>query len=124
MYFDRNENQAEEDLNHRLNKVEQKFANIHLHLIFLSVLKLRDHSKWRVKKNEHGEGIMLIRTLIINIINNERKRLTHYEIIDRTAEQTASVIIQVSKESKLKIHPNLRTPRSSFTYLNSLINVL
>ena len=124
MYFDRNENQAEEDLNHRLNKVEQKFANIQLHLIFLSVLKLRDHSKWRAKKNEHGEGIMLIRTLIIKIINNERKRLTHYEIIDRTAEQTASVIIQVSKESKLKIHPNLRTPRSSFTYLSSLINVL
>ena len=23
---------------------------------FLSVLKLRDHSKWRAKKNEHGGG--------------------------------------------------------------------
>ena len=100
MHFDRNENQAEDDLNHRLNKVEQKFANIQLHLIFLSVLELRDHSKWRAKKNEHGEGIMLIQTLIIKILNNERKRLTHYEIIDRTAEQTASVIIQVSKESR------------------------
>ena len=124
MHFERNENQAEDDLSHRLNKVEQKFANIQLHLIFLSVLELRDHSKWRAKKNEHGEGIMLIQTLIIKILNNERKRLTHYEIIDRTAEQTASVIIQVSKESRLKIHPNLRMPRFSFTYLNSLINVL
>ena len=27
---------------------------------FLSVLELRDHSKKRAKKNEHGEGIMLI----------------------------------------------------------------
>ena len=53
---------------------------------------------------------------ILKVINNERKKLTHHEIIDRIAEQTASVIIQVSKESKLRIHPNLRRPRFSFTY--------
>ena len=44
------------------------------------------------------------------------KKLTHHEITDRTAEKTPSVIIQVSKESKLRIHPNLRRPRFSFTY--------
>ena len=43
--------------------------------------------------------------------NNETKKLTHHEIIDRIAEQTASVIVQVRKESKLSIHPNLRWPR-------------
>ena len=73
---------------------------------FLSVLKLRDHFKWRAKINEHGEGIMLIRTFVLKVINYERKKLTHHEIIDRIAEQTASVIIQVSKESKLRIHSN------------------
>ena len=44
------------------------------------------------------------------------KKLTHHEITDCIAEQTASVIIQVSKESKLRIHPNLRRPRFSFTH--------
>ena len=47
---------------------------------------------------------MLIRTFVLKAINNERKKLTHQEIIDRITEQTASVIIQVSKESKLRIH--------------------
>ena len=59
---------------------------------------------------------MFIRTFVLKVINNERKILTHQEIIDRTAEQTESVIIQVSKESKLRIYPNLRGPRFSFTY--------
>ena len=67
---------------------------------------------------------MLIRMFVLKLINNERKRLTHHEIIDRIAEQTGSVIIHVSKESKMRIHLNLRRPRFSFTYLNSLINVL
>ena len=67
---------------------------------------------------------MLIRMFVLKLINNERKRLTHHEITDRIAEQTGSVIIHVSKESKMRIHPNLRRPRFSFTYLNSLINVL
>ena len=84
---------------------------------FLSVLKLRDHSKWKAKKNEHGEGIMLIRTFVLKVINNERKILIHHEVIDCTVEQTALVIIQVSKESKLGIYPNLGWPRFSFTYL-------
>ena len=97
--------------------MEHTFANIQTAFDFLSVLKLRDHFKWRAKKNEHGEGTMLIRTFVLKVINNERKKLTHHEIIDRIAEQTASVIIQVSKESKSSIHPNLRRPRFSFTYL-------
>ena len=104
------------NLNPRLNKVEHKFANIQILFDFLSILKLRKHSKWRAKKNEHGEGIMPIRTFVLKVINNERKWLTHHEIIDHTAEQTASVIVQVSKESKLRIHSNLWRPRFSFTY--------
>ena len=96
--------------------MEGNFAIIQITLDFLSVLELRDHSKWRAKKNEHGEGIMLIRTFVLKVINNERKKLTHHEIIDRIAEQTALVIIQVSKESKLRIHSNLRRVRFSFTY--------
>ena len=53
--------------------MEHKFANIQIAFDFLSVLKLRDHSKWRAKKNEHGEGIMLIQTFILKIKNNGRK---------------------------------------------------
>ena len=64
-----------------------------------------------------GWGIMLIQTFILKVINNERKKLTHHEIIDRIAEQISSVIIEVSKESKLRIHSNLGGPRFSFTYL-------
>ena len=59
---------------------------------------------------------MLIQTLVLKVINDERKKLIHHDIIDRIAEQTASVIIQVSKESKLRIHRNLGRPRLSFTY--------
>ena len=46
----------------------------------------------------------------------KEKKLTHHEIIDHTAEQTALMTIQVSKESKLRIHLNLRRPRFSSTY--------
>ena len=88
--------------------MKHKFANAQIVFDFLSVLKLMDHSKWRAKKNEHGERIMLIQTFVLKVINNERKKLTHHEIIDRIADQTASVIIQVSKELKLRIRPNLR----------------
>ena len=115
MHFDRKSNQAEKNLNHKLNNVEHKLANMQIASDFLSVLKLRDHSKWRAKKNEHGEGIILIRTCVLKVINIERKKLTHHEITDRIAEQTALVIIQMSKESKLRIHPNLRRPRFSFS---------
>ena len=96
--------------------MERKFANIQIAFAFLSILKLSDHSKWKAKKNEHGERIMPIRTFVLKVINNEGKKLAHHEIIDSIAEQTASVIIQVSKESKLRIHSNLRRSRFSFTY--------
>ena len=69
------------------------------------------------RKTNMGWGIMLIQTFILKVINNERKKLTHHEIIDRIAEQISSVIIEVSKESKLRIHSNLGGPRFSFTYL-------
>ena len=59
---------------------------------------------------------MLIQAFIIKVINDERKKLTHHEIIVGIAEQTTFVITQVSKESKLRIHPNLRRQRFSFTY--------
>ena len=42
--------------------------------------------------------------------------LTHHEIIDRIAQQIVLVITQLCKESKLRIHPNLRPPSFSFTY--------
>ena len=79
------------------NKVEHKFANRQIGIDFSSVLNLRDHSKWRPKKKKQGEGIMLIRTFVLKVINNDRKKLTYHEMIDRIAEQTALVIIQVSK---------------------------
>ena len=59
--------------------------------------------------------IMLIHMFVLKVINNERKILTHQEIIDRTAEQIESVLTQVCKESKLWTHPNLRRPSFSFT---------
>ena len=65
MHFDRKYNQAEENLNRRLDKVKHKFASIQITFEFLSVLELRDHSKWRAKKNERGWGIMLIRTFVL-----------------------------------------------------------
>ena len=65
MHLDRKYNQAEENLNRRLDKVKQKFASIQIIFDFLSVLELRDHSKWRAKKNEHGWGIMLIPTFVL-----------------------------------------------------------
>ena len=83
---------------------------------FLSIHILRDHSKWRANKNKHGEGIILIPTFVLKVIDDERKKLTHHEITDRIAEQTEFVITQVCKESKLWIHPNLQRPRFSFPY--------
>ena len=46
----------------------------------------------------------------------KEKKLIHHEIIDRIALQAASVIIQASNKSKLRIHSNLQRPRFSFTY--------
>ena len=59
---------------------------------------------------------MLMQTFVLTVIKNERKKLIHHEIIDRIAKQNSSVIIHVSKESKLRIHPNLRRLRFSFAY--------
>ena len=47
---------------------------------------------------------MLIPTFVLKVINNERKKLAHHQIIDRITEQTVSVIIQVSKEAKLRFN--------------------
>ena len=85
VHFDRKQNQAEENLNHRLNKVEHVFTNIQIAFDFLSVLILK-------KRTREGDNV---------------------EIIDRTAEQIESVTPQVCKESNLWIHPNLRWPRFS-----------
>ena len=40
---------------------------------------------------------MLIRRFVLKVINNERKILTHHEIIDLIAEQIVFVITQVCK---------------------------
>ena len=81
-------------------------------MIFLSVLKLRDRFKWRAKKNEHGEGIMLIRTFVLKVINNERKKLTHHEINDRIAEQTAAG--DHSREKRIKIEDSSELTEATF----------
>ena len=73
---------------------------------FLSAVVLRDHSKWRANKNEHGKGKMLIRTLFLKVINNERKILTHHEIIDCIAEQIVQTIKTVDS-SELKAAKSL-----------------
>ena len=44
---------------------------------------------------------MLFRRFVLKVINNDRKILTHHEIIDRIAQITVSIITQVCKESKL-----------------------
>ena len=61
----------------------------------------------------------------------KEKKLTHHEIIACIAAQTESVIIQVNKESKLRMNPNLRSLIYIYIHishllirLNSLINVL
>ena len=51
-----------------------------------------------------------------NILTRNEIILTRNEIIDCIAEKIVSVITQVSKETKLYIHPNLWRPNFSFTY--------
>ena len=41
-----------------------------------------------------------MRTLVLKVINNEQKILTHHAIIDCTAEQIVWVITQLYKKSK------------------------
>ena len=63
-------------------KVEHNFANIKTAFDFLSTLVLRNQSKWRGNKNERGERyIMLIRSFVLKIKNNEKKILTRDEMI-------------------------------------------
>ena len=92
-----------------------KFANIQT-ICYLSTLVLRDHSKWWAAKNEHEEGDGAHLNFCSNS-NNERKILTHHEVIDRITEKIKSVITQMCKESKLRIHPNLRWPSFSLTFI-------
>ena len=66
-------------------------------LTYTDLFTLKDNPKWRTNKSERGKGIMLIRTFVLKVINNERKILTHHEITDRIAEQTDSVITQGHK---------------------------
>ena len=96
-------------------KVEHKFANIQTQFVVLSTLVLRDYSKWRESKSEHGEGDNA-HPNFCSKSNNERNILTHHEIIDCITEKVKSVITQVCKESKLWIHPNLRWPSFSLTF--------
>ena len=72
-------------------------------LRYVSLFTLKNHSKWRANKNEHGEGIMLIRTFVLKVINNERKNLTHHETTDRIAEQIESRSSHHSKYKSIKI---------------------
>ena len=87
---------------------------------FLSMLILRDHSKWTTNKNERR---MLIPKFVLKVINSERKKLTHYEIIDRIAEQTESVITQVCKNENCGFIQTYDDHVSHLLiHLNSLIN--
>ena len=88
-----------------------------LRLLFLSTLVLREQSKWRTNKSELGEVYNAHPKVRSKVIKNEIKVLTHHETIDRIAEKTVLVITQMCIESKLWIHPNLRRPSFSFTYL-------
>ena len=49
-------------------------------LDFVSTLVLKDHSKWKANKNEHGEGDNAHPNVRSKSYNNERKILTHHEI--------------------------------------------
>ena len=49
---------------------------------------------------------MLIRTLVLKVINNDRKFLTNHQITDRIAKQIELVITQVCK---LKLKQNKKS---------------
>ena len=77
-------------MNHILNNLKHNFANIQIGYGFLSVLKLGT-----ILTGEQRKTLIrvLIQTFVLKVMNNEGKKLIHYEFIDRIAEQTASVII-------------------------------
>ena len=84
-------------------------------LDFLSALVLGlFHMESKHLKRPNVQTSKLIQTFILKVVNNERKILTHHEIVDDIAEQT----LPVCKESKLWIHRNLRRSNFSFTYLS------
>ena len=65
-------------------------------MIFLSILVLRDQSKWKANKSKHEERyIMLIRMFVLKIINNNKIFLARHKIIARIAEQILLVITRV-----------------------------
>ena len=72
-------------------------------LDFLSTdIQGRFHMK--SKQNENRKGIMLIRTFVLKVINNERKILTHREIIDPIAGKIVSLQrIKIVHSSKLTV---------------------
>ena len=67
-------------------------------------------------KTNMGRGIILIRMIVLKVINNKIKVLTHLEIIDHMGQGIESVITQMSKESNMRIHLNLRRPNFSYYF--------
>ena len=49
-------------------------------LDFLSTVVLKDHSKWKANKNEHGKGDNAHPNVRSKSNNNEKKNLTHHKI--------------------------------------------
>ena len=77
---------------------------------------------WVKSNMKHGEGIMLIRTVVRKVTNNEKKqknKLTHHEITDWIAKQTESV----KSVQRIKIVDSPDISHVLF-HLNSLKNVL
>ena len=95
----------------QINGTVHKFANIQTAFDILSTLVLRDNSKWRANKSEHGK-------VDNNHPNFRSKSNKSWEknIFDRMAEQIELVITQVSRESKLWTHPNLLRQSFSLTF--------
>ena len=104
-------------------------------MIFLSTLVSKDQSKWRANKNEHGERCImliriefgftmkrvrdmtrtysLIRMFVLKVINNEKKPVMKSLI----ALQSKLCWWSLECVKNQWIHPNLRRPLVSFTYL-------
>ena len=55
-------------------------------------------------KTNTGRGIILFRMFFLKVINNERKILTHHEIIDRITQQIVLVITSELTEAKFLIY--------------------
>ena len=55
-------------------------------------------------KTNTGRGIILFRRFFLKVINNERKILTHHEIIDCITQQIVLVITSELTEAKFLIY--------------------